>query len=276
MTDLRFGRMLSGIAIAAVLLGFLPGHQAQARPATLLENAALTTVADRQLSGLRPLSRPTHMIRETVTVETGAPSLRPRAREPFLPHTRWSAKDEGALWTRGAMSAIAAHGTALQEVVPRDIDAWCPAYAQNPPVMRRAFWVGMMSALARHESTLNPQAVGGGNKWFGLLQIYPDTARRYGCGATTGAALTDPVRNLSCAARIMAVTVRRDRAVALNGRGVAADWGPMTDSRKVEEMATWTRAQSYCQPVRGLTESPRPQARPAKDLGPAGERFAFR
>jgi hypothetical protein len=38
-----------------------------------------------------------------------------------------------------------------------------------------------------------------------LLQIYPDTARRYGCRARTAEALNNPVENLSCAARIMAV-----------------------------------------------------------------------
>ena len=71
--------------------------------------------------------------------------------------------------------------------------------------MRRAFWVGMMSALSKHESTYNTRAVGGGDLWYGLLQIYPDTARRYGCRARKGEALNNPVENLSCAARIMAV-----------------------------------------------------------------------
>ena len=124
-----------------------------------------------------------------------------------------------------------------------------------------AFWVGMMSALSKHESTYNPRAVGGGDRWYGLLQIYPDTARRYGCRATTGEALKNPVDNLSCAARIMAVTVQRDQAVALRDsrwRGVAADWGPMTKPSKIAEMANWTSKQSYCQPL----ENKRPTARP--------------
>ena len=105
-------------------------------------------------------------------------------------------------------------------------------------------------------------SVGGGGRWFGLLQIYPDTARRYGCRATTGEALKNPADNLSCAARIMAVTVSRDRAVALHDgrwRGVAADWGPMTNGNKIAEMAAWTSKQDYCQPQ---AHSIRPQARP--------------
>jgi len=152
----------------------------------------------------------------------------------------------------------------LESLVPRDIARWCPAYESNGPELRRAFWVGMMSALAKHESTYNPRAVGGGDLWYGLLQIYPDTARRYGCYARTGEALKNPTDNLACAARIMNVTVARDNAIAVHDgrwRGVAADWGPMSNRRKIPEMANWTAQQSYCQPA----VNTRPQARPAQN-----------
>jgi len=165
------------------------------------------------------------------------------------------------MWTRAAMAAVGENGAQLDSVIPRDIARWCPAYAQNSATMRRAFWVGMMSALSKFESTYNPRAVGGGGLWYGLLQILPDTARRYGCRATTGEGLKNPIDNLSCAARIMAVTVARDRAVALNDgrwRGVAADWGPMTSASKITEMANWTSKQAYCK----VAETIRPRARP--------------
>jgi hypothetical protein len=119
----------------------------------------------------------------------------------------------------------------------------------------------MMSALAKHESTYRPTAVGGPNLWYGVLPIYPDTARRYGCRATTGEALKDPEDNLSCAVRIMNVTVPRDNAIAIRDsrwRGVAADWGPMTHRSKIAEMSAWTRRQDYCV----SRSSIRPQARP--------------
>ncbi len=214
------------------------------------------------LASFRVVPRPAHMIRYPVQVNTREPALRPVARAAFLPNTRWDHKRGSDVWTRAAMSAIAGHAEALDSVVPRDIDRWCPTYASNSPTMRRAFWVGMMSALAKYESTYNPTAVGGGNRWFGLLQIYPDTARRYGCRATTGEALKNPTENLSCAARIMAVTVARDRAVALHDgrwRGVAADWGPMTSRNKIAAMADWTSRQAYCQ----VPVLVRPQARPS-------------
>lgn len=216
---------------------------------------------DRTLATPRPEARPPHMLRYPVTIETREPDMRPQARSTFQPRARWDFKPNGRLWTRAAMNALATHAASLVRVVPRDIETWCPGYEEASSDARQAFWVGMMSALSKHESTYNPRAVGGGDLWYGLLQIYPDTARRYGCRARTGEALKNPVDNLSCAARIMAVTVGRDRAVALNDgrwRGVAADWGPMQNRSKIAEMAAWTSSQSYCTPLNGV----RPIARP--------------
>ena len=227
------------------------------------DDIATARVAEAQvvLAAYSPTARPPHMIRYPVEANLTAPTMRPLARNSFLPRTRWDFKDGSQIWTRAAMVSVGAYGDGLDSIVPRDIDTWCPAYAQNSPTLQRAFWVGMMSALAKHESTYRPTAVGGPDLWYGLLQIYPDTARRYGCRARTGEALKNPVENLSCAARIMAVTVARDQAVAVRDsrwRGVAADWGPMTKPSKIAEMAAWTRKQTYCTPV----DFTRPVARP--------------
>lgn len=194
--------------------------------------------------------------------QRGAEALpRPPARDGDLPRTRWEHRHGHALWTRSALSALGGHGAALVSVVPRDIDDWCPAYRQADDKRRAQFWVGFLSALARHESTWRADAVGGGGRWFGLLQILPATARGYGCRARSGEALKHGPSNLSCALRIMAVTVPRDRAIALRDtrwRGVAADWGPLRSQAKREDMARWLRGQSYCKPL----SSTRPKLRP--------------
>jgi hypothetical protein len=150
------------------------------------------------------------------------------------------------------------HASGLPQIVPRDIDTWCPAYRTAGREQREAFWVGLLSALAKHESTYRPTAVGGGGRWYGLLQILPGTARGYGCRARTGSALLHGPSNLSCALRIMAKTVRRDGVVSEGMRGVAADWGPFHSRSKRRDMAEWTRAQTYCKPL----SSTRPKARP--------------
>lgn len=164
------------------------------------------------------------------------------------PLMRWDHRTEAADWTKTAMTAIVSgHGAGLTAIVPADYQNWCPAYAQNNTQDRAAFWVGLLSAMAKHESTWNPAAVGGGGKWYGLVQILPATARGYGCNAQSGAALKNGSANLSCAVRIMAFTVKRDGVISKNMRGVAADWGPFHSARKRADMREWVSEQSYCQ-----------------------------
>lgn len=169
-----------------------------------------------------------------------------------LPAARWDHLPEGKLWTREILSNLIdrGQGVALIEVVPKDIEQWCPSYTEtvdfDGDIKRAAFWIGLMSAMAKHESTYNPQAVGGGGRWFGLLQISPDTAKAYGCAATTGEALKNGSENLRCAVRIMAKTVPRDGVVAAGGRGVAADWGPFHSAAKRDDMMRWVSSQDYC------------------------------
>ena len=187
-----------------------------------------------------------------------APRLSPPEREANLPRTRWEHVPGSRLWTRAALAALKDHGKALPAMVPADIAEWCPAYATATPAGRRAFWVGFLSALVKHESTYRSHAVGGGGRWYGLTQILPATARGYGCRARSGDALKHGPDNLSCALRIMARTVSRDGVVSRGMRGVAADWGPLHNSRKRRDMIAWTRAQTYCKPL----SSVRPRARP--------------
>lgn len=154
------------------------------------------------------------------------------------------------LWNEAALKALSSHGQPLTNMVPEDIAQWCPYYEVADERARQAFWIGFMSALAKHESTYKPGAVGGDGKWFGLLQISPATARGYKCRAGSGEALKDGGENLSCAIRIMAVTVPRDGVIFARDpkwRGVAADWGPMRSEPKRRDMAGWVKQQPYCQ-----------------------------
>lgn len=192
-----------------------------------------------------PVPRPT-----TLRAATGAPeaSLRPIARDPWAaPNLRWDGHARDMDWTLAAMAALRGPGAALVTTVPQDIANWCPGYETAGPGQRRAFWAGLVSALAWHESTHREQAVGGGGRWFGLVQISPATARYRGCRATSGEALLDGAANLRCGLRIMGETVTRDGVVSRGMRGVAADWGPFHSTRKREDMRQWLLRQSYCQ-----------------------------
>lgn len=187
--------------------------------------------------------------------------LRPPPRDNDVPRARWEHRAKGDLWTRVVVSAVQSHGATLLETVPDDIAAWCPAYPTNDARTRAAFWAGFVSTLARYESTWNAQAVGGGGRWFGLMQIYPPTAEFRDCRVQSGQGLKRGSDNLNCAIRIMNITVPRDNAISVKNtrwRGVAADWGPIRNDWMRADMQNYTKRQVYCR----LLEDVRPRARP--------------
>ena len=168
------------------------------------------------------------------------------ATKSALPVMRWDHHPQAEAWTRATLDALRAEGQVLRDLVPEDIAQWCPGYETATAAERDAFWAGLFSALAKHESTWNPKARGGGGRWLGLLQIAPATARGYGCDLPE-AGLFDGRANLACAVRIAAVQVPRDGMVAGDGaQGIGRDWGPMRSDRKRADMAAWTRSQPYC------------------------------
>ena len=163
---------------------------------------------------------------------------------------RWGAKAGSDAWTAATMTALEQHGDAMVARVPRDIAAFCPGYEAQDAHGRRAFWAGLMSSVAKHESTWNPRASGGGGRWLGLMQIAPSTWRHYGC---TGE-IMNGADNMACAVKIASRQVGRDNAVASadgNWRGVARDWAPMRSAKKRADIAAWTAAQPYCAAKRG-------------------------
>lgn len=165
-----------------------------------------------------------------------------------MPAMRWDHRPEAQEWTQRSLIAIANQDASLASRVPADIGTWCPGYAKATLPERRAFWAGLLSAVAKHESTWNPRAAGGGGRWIGLMQISPGTAANYRCAARSSASLKDGGANLECAVKIVAAQVGRDGVVAGNGgRGIGRDWAPLKNRAKRSEMAGWTSQQSYCQ-----------------------------
>lgn len=163
---------------------------------------------------------------------------------------RWDHRPEAALWTNAQYNALSGAGRALIETVPTDIDAFCPGYAQADDDGRKAFWIGLFSGLAYHESTWRPEAAGAGGRYRGLLQIWPTSARFYGCDLSHPKGLYDGATNLRCAARIAAQAVARDQLVAGspgNWGGVAADWPPLRNAAKRRDIAAYTRSLPACQ-----------------------------
>ena len=181
---------------------------------------------------------------------TAAPHSRAKADEEqaqlaATPPMRWGERAGSDAWTQATLAALDREGVTILSRVPHDINAFCPNYAELNQNGRKAFWAGLLSAVAKHESTYNPQASGGGGKWLGLMQIAPATWRNYGCSGN----IKNGGDNMACAVKIMSKQVARDNAVAHDGngwRGVARDWAPMRNSSKRADIAAWTSSQSYC------------------------------
>ena len=163
------------------------------------------------------------------------------------PPMGWDARPEAPEWTARSLLAVARQDSKLTDVVPEDIAVWCPGYENASEQDRRAFWAGLMSAVARYESSWNPKASGGGGRYIGVMQISPRSAANHGCTADTGGELKDGAANLECAAQMIAASVVSDRKVAGNGReGAGREWMPFRSAEKRAAMSAWTRAQPYC------------------------------
>jgi Transglycosylase SLT domain len=175
-----------------------------------------------------------------------------RAADPPLPGfsvaARWDQQPEASAWTEATVAALKSEGAVLVDTVPEDIGAYCPGYARARPDQRRAFWVGLLSSVAKHESGWNPGARGGGGRFLGLMQISDGTAEANGCAR--GAALLDGGANMACAVRIVANQVARDGALFGGERrgwlGLARDWLPLRDRKVRQDITDWTKRQAYC------------------------------
>lgn len=200
--------------------------------------AAATTPVTVGATGVRQA-----MLRQPAAQLQGkAQAAAPRAAAGAGPAMRWGSKGSDA-WTRELLAALDSHGGRLVQTVPGDVSSYCPGYVTASANDRAAFWAGLVSSIAKHESTWNPKARGGGGKWLGLMQIAPSTWRAHGCNGQ----ILDGGDNLSCAVRIMAKQVGRDGVIAGGGaRGVGRDWAPMRSGAKRADIAGWTRRQAYC------------------------------
>jgi hypothetical protein len=127
-------------------------------------------MAARMLPGATPAAFPLPRP-ETLRTAHGRARVEPApggARPWAAPRLRWDGHPEDMDWTLATMAALRGPGASLVRTVPRDIADWCPGYEAAGPGQRRAFWAGLVSALAWHESTHARRrwaAAGAGSGW---------------------------------------------------------------------------------------------------------------
>jgi hypothetical protein len=123
--------------------------------------------------------------------------------------------------------------------IPGDVADFWAGYADADEDGRRQFWLMLISAVARMESSFDPNCVYHeppplGVDSIGLMQLsLGDTV--YGCAFTDEASVKDPEKNLRCSVKII------DRLVARDGRiggdndhrreGAAAYWSTLREPK---------------------------------------------
>ncbi len=175
-------------------------------------------------------------------------------------YAAWKNANEDGTWTAIAESAVKA--TQLSMLAPKDIGAFCPTYEGLDQSKRVRFWVGLLSAMAQHESRFKPHAkyvepaiVGANNRNVvsrGLLQISMESANQkaYDCGIRQAGDLHKVEVNLNCAARIMQHWVQKDGLIAAASQpavGAARYWSVLRAWKgPLGEITTFTRSMNIC------------------------------
>lgn len=175
----------------------------------------------------------------------------------------WDDRAEGAQWTAFTRAALATEGRALRMIEPTDVAAYCPAYTTLSGEEREAFWLGLLSSMARFESDFRPTTsfqenfndrTGKSVISRGLLQLSQESANSslYRCGIEDSEELHDPRTNLNCAVKIMTALVSRDRTIGaqVDGRwrGGSAYWSVLrTTSGSNPKIRAYTNRMEVCQ-----------------------------
>lgn len=187
----------------------------------------------------------------------------------------WAHKAEASQWSDFTLKAISEIGADLPVTVPSDIADFCPAYASRSLEERPAFWVGLLSAMARFESNFDPTVsfneleacpscswatTSDGRPVIsrGLLQLSQESVNQSayrGCDVAPDeeSRLHDPEFNLRCGVAVANFLVRRHGVISQNDggwKGAAAYWSVLRRPDKLERIQAFTRSTSICQLAR--------------------------
>ena len=193
---------------------------------------------------------------------------------PLVIEVDWASVPEGADWTDITAKAVDELGSGLIASSPSDVSRFCPQYETLDDEAKRAFWVSLVSAMARPESNFNPAVsfneydnckypgckddftTRDGRKVVsrGLLQMSQESAngyKRFGCeiAIEDEETLHDPETNLRCGVVILARWVSADGQIAKDAspyRGGARYWSVLRRPGKIAGIQNFTANTSYC------------------------------
>ncbi len=165
---------------------------------------------------------------------------------------------DAAAWTRFTRESVASVGEGLLGESPSDVTSFCPRYEGLDDAGKTSFWVGLVAALARHESNYKPATAfresfsdSSGRRVVsrGLLQLSDESARGYACEHDRAEDLHDARVNLDCGVRILTRWVVRDGRIAGQSsgwRGGARYWSVLRKASTLGQIRATTRALAVC------------------------------
>lgn len=168
--------------------------------------------------------------------------------------------------TRITLRELHAQSPAFYEVNPEDYRQWCPAFKQLDTEGRKAFYLALISGVARYESDFRAGVKyleSGGHYSRGLTQLgqlalsyYP----RSRCDVSGDPRqLHDVGENLTCATMLVSYWVQRDQHIATKRKegegegdaryfGAARYWSTLREGlRGYEQISAYTRSLPICQ-----------------------------
>jgi hypothetical protein len=182
------------------------------------------------------------------------------ARNAPVVTVAWSGVAGAADWTAILYERIGA-ASALLEAQPQDAARYCPGFAALDRAGRQAFYTGLVSIMARYESSFDPEARyqenfpdSSGSLVIsrGLLQLSRESADAYpGCDLGSAEALHDPDVNLTCTVAILNRLVARDQAIGVkkdgDWKGGAAYWSVLRSNHpRNDEVVAFTKSLPVC------------------------------
>lgn len=155
--------------------------------------------------------------------------------------------------TENAISLAVTGDAELDSLAPRDAITFCPNFETLSVAAREEFWRNLLAQLAERES----DGVTTRTRWRpydsamhrptfrrGLFQISTEAAesQRYRCAESSAAALSEPVANAACAAKILVRSIE-DTGV-IQGAGIY--WPTIAHRRSRAQLAAQLSTSPPC------------------------------
>jgi len=169
---------------------------------------------------------------------------------------RWYEKHpDHQIWTDHLYNTILIEGKDLLTTEIKDFDNYCLEYKSLNNIQKLNFWAYLFTSIAQLESSFRPELYyqegfddNNGRPIIsrGLFQLSIESGRGYQCDIPNENSLHEPLRNITCAVKIMNRWVRRDKVISKYSggwKGGARYWAVLRN--KIARIKGWMRSINF-------------------------------